>query len=85
MHGKEKIDMLKTDLDNAERTESRAVGDTSDELRLAQLGHKQELNRGFSVLTLSSLVLCLMATWEALSTVISSALVSGGPPCLFYN
>jgi choline transport protein len=85
MDDKEKIEMLKRDLDNTERMESCAVGDTSDALRLAQLGHKQELNRGFSVLTLSSLVLCLMATWEALSTVISSALVSGGPPCLFYN
>ncbi|XP_044715702.1 amino acid permease domain-containing protein [Hirsutella rhossiliensis] len=26
-----------------------------------------------------------MATWEALSSVIAAALVSGGPPCLFYN
>lgn len=57
----------------------------SDEDRLAQLGHKQELERGFSLWAVGCLVACLMATWEAVSIVISSALVSGGPPCLFYN
>ncbi|KXJ86868.1 amino acid/polyamine transporter I [Microdochium bolleyi] len=64
---------------------SRPLAGTADEIRLAQLGHKQELERGFSVLALGSLVLCLMATWEALSTVIAPALVSGGAPCLFYD
>lgn len=63
----------------------KPLAGTNDEARLAQLGHKQELERGFSVLALSSLVLTLMATWEALSSVISSALVSGGAPCLIYN
>ncbi|KAL0930521.1 amino acid transporter [Colletotrichum truncatum] len=57
----------------------------SDEDRLAQLGHTQELNRQFSLPTLGALCLCLMATWEALSTVIAQALLSGGAPCLFYN
>ncbi|KAF6818210.1 amino acid transporter [Colletotrichum plurivorum] len=58
---------------------------TTDEDRLAQLGHAQELNRQFSLPTLGALCLCLMATWEALSTVIAQALLSGGAPCLFYN
>ncbi|KAF0323848.1 amino acid transporter [Colletotrichum asianum] len=57
----------------------------SDEDRLAQLGHAQELKRQFSLLTLGALCLCLMATWEALSTVVAQALLSGGAPCLFYN
>lgn len=57
----------------------------SDEERLAQLGHQQELKRQFSLTTLGALCLCLMATWEALSTVIAQALVNGGAPCLFYN
>ena len=56
-----------------------------DEERLAQMGHEQQLARRFSVLALGALCLCLMATWEALSTVVAAALVSGGPPCLFYN
>ncbi|KAK1623019.1 amino acid/polyamine transporter I [Colletotrichum phormii] len=57
----------------------------SDEESLAQLGHQQELKRQFSLTTLGALCLCLMATWEALSTVIAEALLNGGAPCLFYN
>ncbi|KZL79699.1 amino acid permease, partial [Colletotrichum incanum] len=56
-----------------------------DDYRLAQLGHAQELKRQFSLPALGALCLCLMATWEALSTVIAPALLSGGAPCLFYN
>lgn len=58
---------------------------TTDDARLAQLGHVQELKRTFSVWSLGCLCLCLMATWEALGSVISLALLSGGAPCLFYN
>jgi len=57
----------------------------SDEEQLAQLGHVQELRREFSLWSLGSLCLCLMATWEALSSVVAAALTNGGPPCLFYN
>ncbi|KAF4962587.1 hypothetical protein FSARC_9365 [Fusarium sarcochroum] len=56
-----------------------------DALRLAQLGHTQELRRQYSLFSLCALCVCLMATWEALSTVIATALMSGGAPCLFYN
>jgi len=48
-------------------------------------GHVEELPREFSVWSLGSLLVCLMATWEALSTVVAQALISGGAPCLFYN
>ncbi|KAH8890093.1 amino acid transporter [Thozetella sp. PMI_491] len=57
----------------------------TDQERLAQLGHKEELDRRFSLTALAALCLCLMATWEALSTVVAAALASGGAPCLFYN
>ncbi|OBR09249.1 Amino acid permease [Colletotrichum higginsianum IMI 349063] len=60
-------------------------GNGDDDYRLAQLGHAQELKRQFSLPALGALCLCLMATWEALSTVIAPALLSGGAPCLFYN
>lgn len=56
-----------------------------DALRLAQMGHKQELQRQYSLPALCALCVCLMATWEALATVIATALNSGGAPCLFYN
>lgn len=58
---------------------------TTDDARLAQLGHAQELKRTFSVWSLGCLCLCLMATWEALGSVLALALLSGGAPCLFYN
>ena len=58
---------------------------TTDDARLAELGHVQELNRAFSVWSLGSLCLCLMATWEALGSVLALALLSGGAPCLFWN
>ena len=48
-------------------------------------GHVQELPRQFSLWSLGSLLVCLMATWEALSSVVAQALISGGAPCLFYN
>lgn len=45
----------------------------------------QELRKSFSVWSLGSLCLCLMASWEAISSVVAQALISGGAPCLFYN
>ncbi|TGO35062.1 hypothetical protein BHYA_0172g00250 [Botrytis hyacinthi] len=48
-------------------------------------GHVEELRKDFSVWSLGSLCLCLMATWEALSSVVAAALANGGAPCLFYN
>ncbi|WKT40408.1 Amino acid/polyamine transporter I [Fusarium oxysporum f. sp. vasinfectum] len=64
-------------------------GDTGvssdDALRLAQLGHTQELRRQYSLFSLCALCVCLMATWEALSSVVATALITGGAPCLFYN
>ncbi|KAH6693559.1 choline transport protein [Plectosphaerella plurivora] len=67
-----------------EKVMSTHIGN-GDEARLAQLGHAQELERRFSLLPLISLCVCLMATWEALSTVIAAGLIGGGAPCLFYN
>lgn len=57
----------------------------SDEEELAALGHVQELRREFSLWSILCLQISLMATWEALSSVVATALTSGGAPCLFYN
>lgn len=51
----------------------------------AMAGQVQDLPREFSVWSLGALIACLMATWEALSTVVAQALINGGAPCLFYN
>ncbi|KAK2009726.1 amino acid permease [Colletotrichum eremochloae] len=78
---------MKKDKATLARVDSDSHQDATqdDDYRLAQLGHTQELDRSFSLPTLGALCLCLMGTWEALSTVIAPALVSGGAPCLFYN
>ncbi len=52
---------------------------------LPELGHVEELRRDFSIWSLGSLCLCLMGTWEALTSVVAAALTNGGAPCLFYN
>lgn len=59
--------------------------DDEDAERLGQAGYTEELKRSFSLPSMAALCLCLMATWEALSTVVASALTNGGAPCLFYN
>lgn len=78
-HEKSQID-AKSDADALELQKT-----TTDAARLAELGHVQELDRSFSIWSLASLCLCLMATWEALGSVLALALLSGGAPCLFYN
>ncbi|WQF85697.1 Putative amino acid/polyamine transporter I [Colletotrichum destructivum] len=75
-------------LDTVDSIPGRVVA--ADEERLAQLGHQKELKRQFSLTTLGALCLYLMATWEATSTVIAQALLSGSqlrPPIAFdsYN
>ncbi|KAJ5940589.1 hypothetical protein N7516_000757 [Penicillium verrucosum] len=57
----------------------------SDEDQLVALGHVQELRRDFSLWSIVCLQISLMATWEALSSVVTTALTNGGAPCLFYN
>ncbi|KAF2649377.1 amino acid permease [Lophiostoma macrostomum CBS 122681] len=73
--------MANGNLEKMERVSTSA----SDADRLAQMGHVQELRRDFSIWSLGALCLCLMATWEALSTVVATALTTGGAPCLFWN
>ncbi|TVY81513.1 Choline transport protein [Lachnellula suecica] len=48
-------------------------------------GQVEELRREFSVWSLGSLCVCLMATWEAVTSTVAATLTSGGAPCLFYN
>lgn len=62
-----------------------SLREEANEKEVTNLGYVEELRREFSVWSLGSLCLCLMATWEALSSVVAAALTSGGAPCLFYN
>ena len=58
---------------------------TDDDLALARLGHKQQLRRRFNIWSMLALSLCLLATWEALSTTLIAALLSGGPVSVIYG
>ncbi|KAF4268822.1 hypothetical protein KXV31_006845 [Aspergillus fumigatus] len=49
------------------------------------MGEMRELKKGFTPLTILSMAVVLMATWEALSSTMVSALVSGGPVSLVYG
>ena len=75
--------MADSNLEKLGRVSTSGSNDDAD--RLAQMGHVQELRRDFSIWSLGALCLCLMATWEALSTVVATALTTGGAPCLFWN
>ncbi|PYI06804.1 putative GABA permease [Aspergillus sclerotiicarbonarius CBS 121057] len=48
-------------------------------------GETYELKKGFSRLTILSMTVVLMATWEALSSTMAAGLVSGGPVSLVYG
>ncbi|KAH6658440.1 amino acid permease [Truncatella angustata] len=79
---KHSIDLKRQDSNVAEHGHGTQI---SEAARLEQLGYTQELPREFSMWSMMALCMCLMATWEALSSVLGSAIVNGGAPCLFYN
>ena len=51
---------------------------TGDELQLEALGHKGELQRNFSFLSMLGLAFAILNSWTALSASLSLALSSGG-------
>lgn len=84
------MDFATIEVCDAKRKEGSYQDDGSGEPTMVKaepgtVGHVEELPRKFSVWSLGSLLICLMATWEALSSVVAQALISGGAPCLFYN
>ncbi|RAH71859.1 amino acid transporter [Aspergillus aculeatinus CBS 121060] len=49
-----------------------------DDVQLAQMGHKAELNRNFSTLSMLGLAFAVLNSWTALSASLSLSLPSGG-------
>jgi len=47
--------------------------------------HHNELRQDFLMWSLASLCVCLIVIWEALSSIVETALTNGGAPYLFYN
>ncbi|CAG8430174.1 unnamed protein product [Penicillium salamii] len=56
-----------------------------DELRLAQMGHKQELKRHFSVWSLIGLAANCTISWTGLGLGLITAINAGGPGALIYG
>ncbi|OJJ46072.1 hypothetical protein ASPZODRAFT_97590 [Penicilliopsis zonata CBS 506.65] len=57
----------------------------TDELRLAQMGHRQELKRHFSVWSLIGLAANCTISWTGLGLGLSTAINAGGPGALIYG
>lgn len=57
-------------------------GDTAT---LERMGHKQELERNFSMLSMLGLAFAILNTWTALAASIPLAISSGGPSALIWG
>ncbi|KAF2087070.1 amino acid transporter [Saccharata proteae CBS 121410] len=60
-------------------------GLSADELQLEALGHKGELKRQFSFLSMLGLAFAILNSWTALSTSLSLALPSGGSTSVIWG
>ncbi|KAJ5692206.1 hypothetical protein N7462_001629 [Penicillium macrosclerotiorum] len=56
-----------------------------DETQLAQMGHKGELKRQFSLLSMLGLAFAILNSWTALSASLSLSLPSGGPASVVWG
>lgn len=56
-----------------------------DAAALAAMGHKQELQRNFSMLSMLGLAFAILNSWTALSASLSLALPSGGPTAVIWG
>ncbi|KAK8107569.1 amino acid/polyamine transporter I [Apiospora kogelbergensis] len=62
------------------------VGATTDDSTiLEQMGHKQELKRNFSMISMLGLAFAILNTWTALAASIALALPSGGPSAVIWG
>ncbi|KAL3469948.1 putative choline transporter Hnm1 [Aspergillus californicus] len=57
----------------------------ADELRLAQMGHTQELKRHFSILSLIGLASTTTISWTGLGLSIVTEINAGGPSAIIYG
>jgi hypothetical protein len=57
----------------------------ADAAQLAALGHKGELNRNFSPLSMLGLAFAILNSWTALAASLSLALPSGGPVSVLWG
>jgi choline transport protein len=68
-----------------ESTPRRRSSIAEDNEELERLGHKQELQRNFSPLSMLGLAFAILNSWTALSASLSLALPSGGPSSVIWG
>ena len=64
---------------------SRRASIVDDAAALEQLGHKQELKRNFSMVSMLGLAFAILNTWTALAASITLALPSGGSSSVIWG
>ncbi|ORY59480.1 amino acid/polyamine transporter I [Pseudomassariella vexata] len=68
-----------------EPQELRRHSNVDDLVTLEAMGHKQELQRNFSKISMLGLAFAILNTWTALSASITLALPSGGPSSVIWG
>ncbi|KAJ6783030.1 hypothetical protein PWT90_01852 [Aphanocladium album] len=61
------------------------VQPTTDSAVLERMGHKQELKRNFSMISMLGLAFAILNSWTALAASINLALPSGGPSSVLWG
>ena len=64
---------------------NRRTSVQEDAAALAALGHKQELQRNFSMLSMLGLAFAILNSWTALAASLSLALPSGGATSVLWG
>ncbi|GAB7354307.1 hypothetical protein MBLNU459_g4826t1 [Dothideomycetes sp. NU459] len=87
MSGKVKTaDALASPVESPERSVQGNEGPLdADELRLAQMGHTQELNRHFSIVSLVGLASTTTISWTGLGLGLVTEIGAGGPGAVIYG
>ena len=61
------------------------AGKPRDDIRLSQMGYKQELQRSMSALSMLGLAFSVLSSWGELGSSLTSGLSAGGPVVLLYG
>ncbi|PLN75542.1 amino acid permease [Aspergillus taichungensis] len=70
-------------MDTKDEKRFEEVGD--DDVQLAQMGHRPELKRNFSTLSMLGLAFAVLNSWTALSASLSISLTSGGSTSVIWG
>ncbi|KAG8420728.1 hypothetical protein J3458_002661 [Metarhizium acridum] len=78
---------VRTDAQNSilSHHEKRRTRLADDAAQLAAMGHKQQLQRNFSMISMLGLALAIINTWTALAASITLALPSGGSSSVIWG